>query len=164
MGLGDFLMKKSKNTVPGLSMRIIKSNENFDPSWMQDPHFRDLLACVGQLAKTELDLTRIGSRGYLKRLPFYKVTVKDKRIRELFEALKIDESRLEEDGYITTAVRSLIYAQKSAINRGGGEDATNAERAVNVCSFVLMRFIQERHPEYNERIAAIAPSIKEAVK
>ena len=164
MGLTSFLMKKSKNRVPDLSMSTLKNCEQFDINWMQDPQFRDLLTCVVQMAKTDLDIARINSRGYLKRLTFSKLTLKDKRVRNLFEALNVDESRFDEDGYITSVMRSIIQAAKAAKDKGKGEEAASAEHAVYVCAYVFMRHIQETHPEYTERVVAIAPAIKEAVK
>lgn len=163
MGLGNFLMKRSMYVTPGVHMRQLKAHPDFDEAWLQDHLFRDLVVCLGQLAKTELDLCRVGSRGYMKKVSYGKYTIKDKPVRQLFEAMEIDASRLEEEGYISNTIRKLIDAVAAA-NRHDKDSAAAAQNSLYAISLVLARYIIDLHPEYNDRIKQCGNAVRECAK
>ena len=164
MGFIDFITFNSKPPLPGINERLLRSSDQYDRAWSDDPLFKDLLVCCGQLTKTDMDVARIGSNGYMKRLSYGKVTVRDKRIRSLFETFDVDTGRLDEDGYISDVVWKLMKAAKSAGKKAEPDVREGANQAVYVTSLVLARHILSIHPEYAERIAQIAPVLKEVAK
>lgn len=163
MGLADFLMKRSRYVVPGIQLRKLMADESFEEEWLQDPLFRDLLVCMGQLAKTELDISRLGSNGYMKKVSYGKYTIKDKPVRALFEALEVEVDRLQDEGYITNCMRKLTDAAAHAA-KSDKDQAAASQNAVYATSVVLARYILDLHPEYNERIRQCGKAVKEYVK
>lgn len=162
MGFLDRFKKKSKNKICGVSMRRLKAVEGFDPSWLEKPQVKDLFACLVQLGKTDIDISRIASRRYMKRIAYGSATVKSKQVKQIFEATQIETEMLDVDGYINEAMHKLRDAALVANKRRDVRiDPDQVTATLNVCALVLARYILERHPEYEELLSIIAPAIKD---
>lgn len=160
MGIFDRFKKKSKNKICGVSMRRLKAVEGFDPTWLEKPQFKDLVACLVQLGKTDVDIARIGSRRYMKRIAYGSATVKTKQVRQIFEATQIEVEMLDIDGYINESMHKLRDAALVANKRRDVHiDPDQVTATLNVCAMVLARYILERHPEYEETLPILAPAI-----
>ena len=158
MGLFDAFKKKSRNKICGVSMRRLKAVEGFDPAWLEKPQFKDLLACLVQLGKTYMDI----SRRYMKRIAYGSATVKTKQVKQIFEATQIETEMLDVNGYINEAMHKLRDAALVANKRRDVHvDPDQVTATLNVCALVLARYILERHPEYEEMLPVIAPAIKD---
>lgn len=164
MGFLDFITFKSVPKIPGVNDKMLKHIEGFQVEWLDDPLFKDFLSCCGQLTKTDMDVARVGSNGYMKKLTYGKITIRDKRIQGLFEAIEVDETKLDEDGYICGIIHKLMRATKEAKKKQSEEVAEGSQQAVYVCALVLARYILAIHPEYNERIQLIAKDLKDLAK
>ena len=165
MGLLDRFKKKSKSKICGVSMRRLKAVEGFGPAWLDRPQAKDLIACLVQLDKTDIDISRIGSRRYMKRIAYGSATVKSKQVKQIFEATQIESEMLDVDGYINEAMHKLRDAALVANKRRDVRvDPDQVTATLNVCALVLARYILERHPDYEELLPVIAPAIKGIVE
>ena len=117
MGIADFFKNKSKNKITGVSTRKLKQVEGFDAAWLEQPQFKDLMACLVQIGKTDVDVTRITSRRYLKRLAYGTATVDNKQVKQIFEATGVEREMLDVDGYINQAMHKLRDAALMANKR-----------------------------------------------
>lgn len=162
MGIKDFFKGKSKNKITGVSLRKLKQVEGFDAAWLEQPQFKDLMACLVQIGKTDIDITRLTSRRYLKRLPGGTATVDNKHVKQIFEATDIQREMLDVDGYINQAMHKLRDAALMANKRREVRvDPDQVTATLNVCALVFARYILERHPDYAEALPVVAPAIGE---
>lgn len=162
MGIADFFKNKSKNKITGVSTRKLKQVEGFDAAWLEQPQFKDLMACLVQIGKTDVDVTRITSRRYLKRLAYGTATVDNKQVKQIFEATGVEREMLDVDGYINQAMHKLRDAALMANKRREVRvDPAQVEATLNVCALVFARFILERHPDYAEALPVAAPALSE---
>ncbi|MGN0038185.1 MAG: hypothetical protein ACI36Y_03490 [Coriobacteriales bacterium] len=160
MGLMDFFKGRAKDKITGVSTRKLKQVEGFDTAWLEKPQFKDLVACLMQIAKTDVDVTRINSRRYLKRLAYGTATVDNKHVKQILEATGIEREMLEVDGYINQAMHKLRDAALVANKRREARvDPEQVQATLNVCALVFARFILERHPDYAEQLPVLAPAL-----
>ena len=162
MGLMDLIKNRAKNKITGVSMRRLKNVEGFDPAWLEKPQFKDLVSCLVQIGKTDVDVTRITSRRYLKRLSYGTATVDNKQVKQILEATQIEREMLSVDGYINDAMHKLrdaaLVAQK---RREARVDPDQITATLNVCALVFARYILERHPEYQDALPILAPALSD---
>lgn len=162
MGLMDLIKNRAKNKITGVSMRRLKNVEGFDPAWLEKPQFKDLVSCLVQIGKTDVDVTRITSRRYLKRLSYGTATVDNKQVKQILEATQIEREMLSVDGYINDAMHKLrdaaLVAQK---RREARVDPDQITATLNVCALVFARYILERHPEYQDALPVLAPALSD---
>lgn len=161
MGLFDF-MKKPRPLVPPRSLAKLKKAEGFDAALLDQPLFGDLVACLAILAHTDVDVSRLGSKGYLKRLVGGRTTVNDRSMKKLMEAVNIDRNRLTENGYINQCVRQMHDTAAIAKKRGESEATVQqCASALNVACLAFARFILDAHPEYAEALPVLAGPVKD---
>lgn len=160
MGLFD-RFKKPQPLVSKRKMAKLAETQGAHLELLEQPLFGDLAACMVALSHTDVDIARLNSRGYLKRVVGGRVSVTDRNMRKLFRAVGIDERRLLEDGYINQRLRRLSDTAAVAKRKGETEEVVNqCQSALNMSSLALARYILEQHPEFGPAVPDLAAALK----
>ncbi|MDO4502146.1 MAG: hypothetical protein Q4D06_03085 [Coriobacteriia bacterium] len=161
MGLLDIL-KKPQPLVSDRKLAKLKGAEGLDPQLLEQPLFGDLVACMVPLKDTDIDIARLNSRRYLKNTYFGCVSVTDRRMKKLFQAVGVDGRRLDENGYINQRLRQMSDTAHHAKKRGESEAVANqCASALNVSCLAFARYILEQHPAYEEAVPALAAAVRD---
>ena len=160
MGLLD-RFKKPQPLVSKRKLGKLADTPGAHVELLEQPLFGDLAACMVALSSTDVDIARLNSRGYTKRIVGGRASVTDRNMKKLFHAVGIDERRLLEDGYINQRLRRLSDTAAVAKRKGETEAVVNqCQSALNMSGLTLARHILEQRPEFGPAVPDLAAAVK----